>query len=73
VQRLTRQLERAGPRRAVRRYQFSAPCTPDRTGQAPTLRERARRLKVPAYIVRRQAALERLIVRLMKVAPNRWH
>ena len=37
-----------------------------------TLRERARRLKVPAYIVRRQAALERLMVRLMKVAPNRW-
>lgn len=37
-----------------------------------TLRERARRLKVPAYIVRRQAALERLTVRLMKVAPNRW-
>jgi len=29
-----------------------------------TLRERARRLKVPAYIVRRQAALERLMVRL---------
>ena len=37
-----------------------------------TLRERARRLNVPAYIVRRQAALERLMVRLMKVAPNRW-
>jgi len=37
-----------------------------------TLRERARRLNVPAYIVRRQAALERLIVRLMKVSPNRW-
>jgi hypothetical protein len=37
-----------------------------------TLRERARRLKVPAYIVRRQAALERLIVRLMTVAPSRW-
>jgi predicted nucleotidyltransferase component of viral defense system len=37
-----------------------------------TLRERARRLGVPAYIIRRQAALERLIVRLTKVAPNRW-
>ncbi len=37
-----------------------------------TLRERARRLGVPAYIVRRQAALERLIVRLTKVAPDRW-
>jgi predicted nucleotidyltransferase component of viral defense system len=36
------------------------------------LRERSRRLGVPAYIVRRQAALERLIVRLTKVAPNRW-
>lgn len=37
-----------------------------------TLRERAGRLGVPAYIIRRQAALERLIVRLTKVAPNRW-
>jgi hypothetical protein len=37
-----------------------------------TLRERARRLGVPAYIVRRQAALERLIVRLTKVTPDRW-
>lgn len=37
-----------------------------------TLRERARRLGVPAYIVRRQAALERLMVRLTKVAPDRW-
>jgi predicted nucleotidyltransferase component of viral defense system len=36
------------------------------------LRERARRLGVPAYIVRRQAALERLVVRLSKVAPGRW-
>lgn len=36
------------------------------------LRERARRLGVPAYIVRRQAALERLIVRLSQVAPDRW-
>ena len=37
-----------------------------------TLRERARRLGVPAYIIRRQAALERLIVRLTEVAPDRW-
>ncbi len=36
------------------------------------LRERARRLGVAAYIVRRQAALERLMVRLAKVAPDRW-
>lgn len=36
------------------------------------LRERARRLAVPAYIVRRQAALERLAVRLVRVAPDRW-
>jgi predicted nucleotidyltransferase component of viral defense system len=36
------------------------------------LRERARRLSAPAYIVRRQAALERLLVRLTKVAPDRW-
>ena len=37
-----------------------------------TLRERARRLGVPVYIIRRQAALERLIVRLTTVAPGRW-
>ena len=36
------------------------------------LRERARRLFAPAYIVRRQAALERLLVRLTRVAPDRW-
>lgn len=36
------------------------------------LRERARRLGARAYIVRRQAALERLIVRLTRVAPGRW-
>jgi len=36
------------------------------------LRERARRLSAPAYIVRRQAALERLVARLSKVAPDRW-
>ena len=36
------------------------------------LRERARRLGVPTYVVRRQAALERLAARLSKVAPERW-
>jgi hypothetical protein len=36
------------------------------------LRQRARHLGVPAYILRRQAGLERLTVRLMKVAPDRW-
>jgi predicted nucleotidyltransferase component of viral defense system len=36
------------------------------------LRERARRLGVATYIVRRQAALERLMVRLATVAPDRW-
>ena len=36
------------------------------------LRQRARHLGVPAYILRRQAGLERLTVRLMKVAPGQW-
>jgi len=36
------------------------------------LRQRARHLGVPAYILRRQAGLERLTVRLMAVAPGRW-
>ena len=36
------------------------------------LRQRARHLGVPAYILRRQAGLERLVVRLMTVAPGRW-
>jgi hypothetical protein len=36
------------------------------------LRERARRLSAPAYMVRRQAALERLLARLLRVAPDRW-
>jgi hypothetical protein len=36
------------------------------------LRERARRLGAPAFIVRRQAALERLVARLTRVAPGRW-
>jgi predicted nucleotidyltransferase component of viral defense system len=37
-----------------------------------TLRDRARHFGIPAYIIRRQAALERLIVRLTRVAPDRW-
>ena len=36
------------------------------------LRDHARRLGVPAYMIRRQAALECLIVRLDRVAPHRW-
>jgi len=36
------------------------------------LREHAHRLGVPAYIIRRQAALERLLMRLTRVAPDRW-
>ena len=36
------------------------------------LRERARRVSAPAYMVRRQAALERLLARLSAVAPDRW-
>jgi hypothetical protein len=36
------------------------------------LRAHARQLGIPAYIVRRQAALERLIARLMVVAPDHW-
>jgi hypothetical protein len=36
------------------------------------LRDRAHRLGIPAYIVRRQAALERLMVRLARVASGRW-
>ena len=36
------------------------------------LRDRASRLRVPAYIIRRQAAWERLMVRLTRVAPDRW-
>lgn len=36
------------------------------------LRAHARQLGVATYIVRRQAALERLLVRLGEAAPNRW-
>lgn len=48
--------------------------TPDgfRAAVESRLRERARRLGVPAYFLRRQAALERLLVRLSTVAPGRW-
>ncbi len=36
------------------------------------LRELGRRLGVEAYVLRRQAALERLVARLTKAAPGRW-
>jgi hypothetical protein len=36
------------------------------------LRNRSRRLGAAAYILRRQAALERLVARLAKLAPGRW-
>lgn len=36
------------------------------------LRQTAHKLGVPSYIVRRQAALERLLVRLGRAAPGRW-
>ena len=36
------------------------------------LRERARQLGVPAYVLRRQAGLERLMPRLTALAPGRW-
>lgn len=36
------------------------------------LRAYAVRVGVPVMVVRRQAALERLMVRLMKVAPGQW-
>lgn len=45
------------------------------TASAPPRRldfAHASRLGVATYIVRRQAALERLLVRLRTVAPNRW-
>jgi hypothetical protein len=54
---------------AVREY-----ATPSafRAAVEAKLRTRAHRLGVAAYILRRQAALERLMVRLTKVAPDRW-
>jgi len=36
------------------------------------LRDRARSLDVAAYVLRRQAALERLMARLGRIAPGRW-
>jgi predicted nucleotidyltransferase component of viral defense system len=36
------------------------------------LRARARRLGVEAYVLRRQAALERLLARISKTSPGRW-
>lgn len=36
------------------------------------LRDRARSLDVAAYVLRRQAALERLVARLSRTAPDRW-
>jgi hypothetical protein len=36
------------------------------------LRQRSRQLGIPAYILRRQAGLERLAARLTTVAPGRW-
>lgn len=36
------------------------------------LRDRARSLDVAAYVLRRQAALERLVERLSRTAPDRW-
>jgi len=36
------------------------------------LRNRARKVGVPVQVVRRQAALERLMARLGQVAPERW-
>jgi hypothetical protein len=53
----------------VREYATSAAF---RAAVEVRLRERARRLSAPAFVVRRQAALERLLVRLTKVAPDRW-
>lgn len=51
--------------------QYGSPAT-FRAAVDSRLRNRARRLGVAAFIVRRQAALERLVVRLMKVAPGQW-
>jgi hypothetical protein len=36
------------------------------------LRDHSRRLGIPVFVVRRQAALECLLVRLARVAPGRW-
>ena len=52
-------------------HQYSSPAA-FRAAVDARLRHRARRLGAAAYIVRRQAALERFLVRLMQVAPGRW-
>ncbi len=52
-------------------HQYSSPAA-FRAAVDARLRNRARRLGVAAYIVRRQAALERLVARLMRVTPERW-
>jgi len=51
--------------------EYATPAT-FRAAVEARLRERARRVPAPAYIVRRQAALERLLMRLTEVAPDRW-
>jgi len=51
--------------------EYATPAT-FRSAVEAKLRQRARHLRVPAYILRRQAGLERLTVRLMAVAPGRW-
>lgn len=51
--------------------EFSTPAA-FRAAVESRLRDRARTLGVSAYVLRRQAALERLMVRLDRVAPGRW-
>lgn len=52
-------------------HQYSSPAA-FRAAVDSRLRNRARRLGVAAYIVRRHAAIERLVARLMKAAPGQW-
>ncbi len=52
-------------------HQYGSPAA-FRAAVDSSLRNRARRLGVAAYIVRRHAALERLVARLMKAAPGQW-
>ena len=51
--------------------EFSTPAA-FRAAVESRLRDRARTLGVSAYVLRRQAALERLMVRLDRIAPGRW-
>jgi len=53
----------------VRRYDSPAAF---RAAAEARLRNRARRLGVAAYILRRQAGLERLMARLTRAVPGRW-